>query len=210
MRIRYFLSAALIGMSLCASPAQATHIYLLKGLAGIFSTGLDTLADELKRRGFAATVHAYDDYDTLGPEAAQLARTGKGPIIIIGHSLGADTAFAMAKAMKGAPVALVVLFGPDGNMTVPANVERVLCYVTGDIVLHKAPGFRGSIRKVSTAKDPGINHFNIEKIESLHAKVIAEIAAIAGHHEPSAKPRVAGDKRQAAIDKSKPPVHASQ
>jgi len=178
--IGVFLASMAIGLS--ASPAHATHIYLLKGFANVFSTGLDTLQEKLTKRGYTATVHSYDDYESLGVQAAKLQRDGKGPIIIIGHSLGADTAFSMAEAMKGAPVALVVLFGPDRSMTVPANVARVMSFATGSVTISKARGFKGTIANMSTAGDPSINHFNIEKIDRLHSKVIAEIGAITGHN----------------------------
>ena len=50
------------------------HIYLLRGLAGIFSTGLDILDQKLVQRGFTVTVHGHLDYEELASEAARLQK----------------------------------------------------------------------------------------------------------------------------------------
>ena len=184
MRISLLFSVVLLGLTVLSGNAQASsgHIYLLRGLANIFSTGLDMLDERLVQRGFAATVHNHIDYEALAAEAARLQKTGKGPIIIIGHSLGADAAIFMAEKMKaaGAPVALVVTFGPTMNLTAPSNVSQVINYYTGSTLVTKGPGFRGRISNVNLNAAPDINHLNIEKSNRLHASVISKIQAIAG------------------------------
>ena len=76
-----------------AMAQSRAHVYLLRGLMNIFSLGMDTLSEELNRRGVYATVHGYGDYQALADDAAVKYKAGKeGPIIIIGHSLGADAA----------------------------------------------------------------------------------------------------------------------
>ncbi|MGA6996769.1 MAG: hypothetical protein WBZ22_11020 [Pseudolabrys sp.] len=57
-----------------------------------------------------------------------MQKSGKGPIIIMGHSLGADAAIYMAEKMKtlGASVALIVTFGPTTNLVAPSNVVQVI------------------------------------------------------------------------------------
>ncbi len=63
----------------------------------IFSLGMDTLADELNRRGVYATVDNHAEWQSLADQAAANYKAGKeGPIIIIGHSLGADAVMEMA------------------------------------------------------------------------------------------------------------------
>lgn len=174
------LAAILIFLTAISGTAQPSgHIYLLRGLAGIFSTGLDTLADKLHARGYTATLHSYDDYEALAAEAAR--EKGKGPIVIIGHSLGANAAIFMAEKMKslGVPVALVVTFAPTEALAAPSNVAQLINYDTDGDPVMKGPGFKGSISNVEI-KDFGINHFNVEKIDRLHTQVIARIQAIMG------------------------------
>ena len=121
MRNSWLFALILLGVSVVSGGAQASgHIYLLRGLAGIFSTGLDVLDEKL--------VGYSDFYNSLAQEAARSQKSGKGPIIIIGHSLGADAAIYMAEKMKtlGASVALIVTFGPTTNLVAPSNVAQVI------------------------------------------------------------------------------------
>jgi hypothetical protein len=114
VRKSLLFAAVLLAITALSGRAQASgHVYLLRGLAGIFSTGLNVLDEKLLQRDYNATVHPYDFYNSLAEEAARLQKSGKGPIIM-GHSLGADAAIYMAEKMKtlGAPVALVVTFVP--------------------------------------------------------------------------------------------------
>ena len=123
------------------------------------------LDEKLVQRGYNATVHPHDFYNSLAEEAARLQKSGKGPIIIMGHSLGADAAIYMAEKMKtlGAPVALVVTFGPTTNLVAPSNVHQVINYYTGNTLVSKGPGFRGSISNINLNSAPDTNHMNIEK-----------------------------------------------
>lgn len=178
MRISSLFIALFIGLTAFSGSAQASgHIYLLRGLAGIFSTGLDTLDEKLLQRGYAATIHSHDSYDLLAAEAARLQKSGKGPIIIIGHSLGADAAIFMAEKMKaaGARVALIVTFGPTMNLVAPSNVSQVVNYYTGNTRVTKGPGFKGAISNINLNAAPDINHLNIEKSNRLQASVISKI-----------------------------------
>ena len=73
------------------------HVYLLRGLMNIFSLGMDTLAEKIQRHGIYATVHNHTEWETLAEQAAAAYRAGKeGPIIIVGHSLGADAVMQMS------------------------------------------------------------------------------------------------------------------
>jgi hypothetical protein len=82
------------------------HVYLLRGLMNIFSLGMDTLAEKIQRHGIYATVHNHTEWETLAEQAAAAYRAGKeGPIIIVGHSLGADAVMQMSAYLgrKGVP-----------------------------------------------------------------------------------------------------------
>ena len=154
----------------------------MKGLANVFSTGLDVLDQKLIQRGYSATVHSYLTYEELAAEAARLQKSGKGPIVIMGHSSGADAAISMAEVMKtlGAPVALVVTFGPTINLVAPSNVSQVINYYFGTLPVAKGPGFRGTISNVDLSGDADINHLNVEKSNRLHASVLSKVQTIVG------------------------------
>jgi hypothetical protein len=210
VRVGLRIPAVLICLIVISGNARAAgHVYLLKGLLGVFSTGLITLGDELRRRGYNATVHDSSESDTLAVEAARLQKSGMGPIIIVGHSLGANAAISMAERMKseGASVDLIVTFGPTYDMSVPSNVSRIINYYQSGAIVsgtgRKGPGFHGSISNINLGSESDINHFNIEKIERLHAKVIAAVRSVAGRGHTSS---AAGAEK---IARSAPGVFAS-
>ena len=50
--------------------ASHPHVYLFRGLADVFSTGMDTLADELSKHGVHATSHSHTDWKAIADRAA--------------------------------------------------------------------------------------------------------------------------------------------
>jgi alpha-beta hydrolase superfamily lysophospholipase len=172
-----------------ASPGMAqprAHVYLFRGLADVFSRGMDTLADELNNQGVYATSHSHTDWKPIADKAAADYKAKKeGPIILVGHSLGADAVMEMADYLgdKGVPVALVVPFDGTQSFPVPANVARVVNLTQRDYAyMRPGPGFRGSLSNVDVSSDPDITHLNIDKSPQLHARVISEVLAVVGGH----------------------------
>jgi Thioesterase domain len=162
------------------------HVYLFRGLADIFSTGMDVLTDELNKRGVYATSHSHTDWKPLAAEAAANYKAGKeGPIILIGHSLGADAVMEMADYLgdKGVPVALVMPFDGTQSFSASGNVGRVVNFTQRDYAyMRKGAGFRGTLINVDVSSDPDIGHLNIDKSPRLHARAISEVLAVAAGH----------------------------
>jgi thioesterase domain-containing protein len=149
---------------------------------GVFSYGMDVMVDKCKARGITASAHGHREYTSLASEAAQFAKVQKGRIVIIGHSLGADAAVYMADEMKklGAPVALLVLFGPTVHLPVPSNVRSVVNYYQTTSLLWRGKvtagsGFNGSIKNVNLDSAEDVTHFNIEKLERLPRQAMLHI-----------------------------------
>lgn len=214
--------AALMLVALGSNPGftqSRAHVYLLRGLMNIFSLGMDELAQQLQRRGVNATVDGYSDWQTLADQAAARYRAGtEGPIILIGHSLGADAVMQMADYLdkKGIPVALVVPFDGTQSFQTPANVARLLNLTQRDYAyMTRGPGFHGSLLNVDVSSDPSIDHLNIDKSPRLHARVIGEILSIIGGGRRTAmpkgaKPAVEGRHGRSSSDGAalSAPVHA--
>jgi alpha-beta hydrolase superfamily lysophospholipase len=173
-----------------AQPQVRAHVYLLRGLMNIFSLGMDTLAEQLKRRGVYATVHNYAEWRTLADRAAADYKAGKeAPIILIGHSLGADAVMEMAAYLggKGVPVALVVPFDGTQSFAASDNVARVLNLTQRNYAyMRRGPGFKGTLDNVNVSSDHSIDHINIDKSPRLHARVVAEVLAVVGNHRIAA------------------------
>jgi hypothetical protein len=190
------MTAVVLGSSQGMAQSRA-HVYLFRGLADVFSTGMNTLADELNARGIYATAHSHTDWQSIADKAAADYKSGKeGPIILIGHSLGADAVMEMADYLgdKGVPVALVVPFDGTQSFPAPGNVARVLNFTQRDYAyMRPGPGFRGTLSNIDLSSDPGIGHLNIDEVPQLHARVIAEVLAIVGGRPPAATAERAGN-----------------
>lgn len=179
--------AVLMMVGFGPSPGMAqsrAHVYLLRGLMNIFSLGMDTLAEKIQRHGIYATVHNYSAWQTLADRAAAAYHAGtEGPIILIGHSLGADAVMEMAAYLgtKGVPVALAVPFDGTQSFATPSNVGRLLNLTHADYGhMWRGPGFHGTLANVDVSNDRNIDHLNIDKSARLHAQVIAAILAVVG------------------------------
>ena len=173
------------------------HVYLLRGLLNVFSLGMDTLADELNARGVYATVDNHTSWQSLADQAAARYKAGtEGPIIIIGHSLGADAVMEMSAYLgaKGVPVALAVPFDGTQSFAASGNIQRLLNLTQRSYAyMRRGPSFKGTLVNFDVSSDPSIDHLNIDKSPRLHAKVIGEVLAVVGSHKgvPGATPRAA-------------------
>jgi hypothetical protein len=103
------------------------HVYLLRGLLNVFSLGMDELAARINNAGVAATVDGYTGWPYLADSIVQRYRAGnREPIILMGHSNGADTTILVARRLNesNVPVALIVNFDPISPAAVPPNVRK--------------------------------------------------------------------------------------
>ena len=183
------------------SAAQShTHVYLFRGLADVFSTGMDTLASELGRHGIEASSHSHTDWKTIANSIVADYKAGRvGPIVLVGHSLGADAVMEMADYLgdRSVPVALLVPFDGTQSFPVPANVSRMINFTQRDYArMRPGPGFRGSLTNVDLSGDKDIDHLNIDKVPRLHLRVIDAVQALGGGRQIAApKPAGAGGSR---------------
>jgi len=158
--------------------AAQPRVYLLRGLANIFSLGMDDLAAKLNARGIKATVHSYVDWQALTNMAVNDASSGKRTptqVIIIGHSLGADAAVYMGNAVSatGVPVPLVVTFDPVTPTIASAKIGKVVNYYQAGGSGKAVSGPR--VQNIDLTTSGALSHFNIDKAAELHARVIAMI-----------------------------------
>jgi hypothetical protein len=207
------VTATLLGLlSRSGIAASRPHVYLFRGLADVFSTGMDTLAVELNKQGVYATSHSHTDWKTIADRAAADYKAKKeSPIILIGHSLGADAVMEMADYLgdKGVPVALVVPFDGTQSFPVPGNVARVINFTQRDYAyMRPGPGFRGSLKNVDLSFNHDVGHLNIDKSPELHARVLSEVFAVLGRRPVPSAPIKPGSDRVNSRSGSEVPVTA--
>ena len=181
-RVGAVIALALLwcGSALAAEP----RVLLLRGWFGVFSTGLDGLADELKKKGINAEVEGHLYWSTA--VSAILRERASGtirPLVLVGHSQGANNVIDMARSLDEhkIPVDLLVTLAPFLQYPVPANVLRAVnFYQSGGwgAPLSGDSGFHGKILNVDMADDPTILHISIDKSERVQAQILREIAGL--------------------------------
>ncbi len=174
------------------------RIYLIRGLANVFSQGMDDLGAKLRARGYNATVHEHGAWSTIAAEivANQRATGGRHQAVVIGHSLGANavTDIANAVAQQGGSLALAVAFDPTVRQPLAGGAKRYINLFQSNngwgTSVAAVPGYRGRLENIDLRQEANLTHFNIDKDAGLHNRVIGWIGQAVG------SPR--GNGRQAA------------
>src|SRR2546423_7723282 len=106
---------------------RAGNVYLLRGFIGIWSTGIDRLGVEINQSGVRANVYRCEQWREL---TDTILTTYKGqktfePLVIVGHSWGADHALDLARELEAAhiPIDLIVTLDPVTPPEGPRNVK---------------------------------------------------------------------------------------
>jgi hypothetical protein len=177
--------------------AVEPRVIMLRGWFGVFSTGLDGLSDELKNKGINAVVAGHLYWTTALAEIEKERAAGKyRPIVLIGHSQGANNVIDIARALqqKNIQVELVITLAPFLQYPMPSNVLRAVNFyqspgwgapITGDA------NFHGKIVNVNMKDDPTVLHINIDKSSKVHADIVREILGVsqaAKQQEANIKP----------------------
>lgn len=173
-------------------PAATTpprgRIYLFRGALGpFFSRGMDWLTDKLEHAGFTASVDEFTICRLIAAKAVREYREAPEPIILIGHSMGGYCTIKFSEILQeeNIPVSLVVAIDPAHvTPSVPLNVERFFNIFLSDSVLgggdvKPSPGYQGHYASYDLSLHNEVSHINIEKMEQVHAQLIAKIAQLA-------------------------------
>ncbi len=156
------------------------EIYLLRGLANVFSRGMDALGAKMVRKGLDARVYNHAAWRELADNIILRARRKQVsyPIVIMGHSLGANASANMASYLgdRGVKVSYVVAFDPTVPTRVGKNIGRVINFYLpaedNKNAIRKAPGFKGVLKNIDVRGVRGITHMNVEKDAKFHGQVI--------------------------------------
>ena len=119
------------------------------------------------------------------------------PLVLVGHSYGADDVIRIARELEEAHIGvdLVVTLDPVTPPAVPGNVRLAYNLFESNAIMDHLPFLRGIPLEAEAAGaknvvnvdiradrpdlvEPGLDHFNIEKKEKIHAEVLKEILAV--------------------------------
>lgn len=175
------------------------HVYCMRGWLGIFSTGMDALAVKIDTDlGVAAVSVANEEHYRLRDFILAEKKAGKvnEPLVLLGHSYGADDQIRVAQTLKenGIKVDLMVLIDPVTPPKVPSNVTRVYCIYKSRPLTDMYPWWRGVPVEVANAKktelvnvdlrtaevgfDTDVHHALIDKVPGIHKMCMDEIAKV--------------------------------
>jgi hypothetical protein len=176
--------------------AAGPRVILLRGWFGVFSTGLDSIADHLKAQGIEVEVAGHLYWSTAITEILRERSAGQTRLLVlVGHSQGANNVINIARALQshGVTVDLLVTLSPFLQDSIPANVVKAINF-------YQAPGwgqpvaaergFRGKIENVNLASDLTVTHITIDKNPKVQAEILHEIATLA---------QQAGDPKSTAV-----------
>jgi hypothetical protein len=204
VRIGFSIAIAVgvaIGLSSCSSSGTSTsatslsrtdvsdynytgEVYLLRGLANVFSTGLDQLNGKFRARGVNSKVDNHSLWQAYADDIVSRSKSDSVsyPIVIMGHSLGGNASVQMAKYLgdRGIPVSYVVAFDPTITTSVGPNVTEVVNYyipnkVDGNAtnIVKEEPGSNAEVSNVDV-RPIGVDHFNVEKNPQLQVQVMTK------------------------------------
>jgi hypothetical protein len=170
---------------LWSSAAKAeTRVYLLRGWFGVFSTGLDSLAEELRSKGLKAEAVGHLAWRSTVSEIVKDRAAGKSAsLVLVGHSQGANNVIEMARLLEKEkiPVDLLVTLAPLLQDPVPGNVVRAINYYHspgwGAPVLADA-GFHGKLSNINLGGDVGISHIAMDKSPKIQAEIERAILTV--------------------------------
>lgn len=155
------------------------EIYLLRGFGDIFSAGLDEMGERLAAQGIEAHVDSHTASGAVARDIIADARRGRlGPVILIGHSLGANGAIRIAEQLQkaGIKVDLLVSLAATSPHPVPANVRRAVNYYFkthgwGEPLVAGA-GFHGRLLNKDYSDRAEVGHFNIDKQKAVQNEIL--------------------------------------
>ncbi len=161
-------------------PAIKGEVYTMRGgLGGVFSTGMNELKDTLERDYKIKTA------STVWYKSNQLSKKiikdyhgskHPGPIVLVGHSLGANEQIKVSETLLRAhvPVALLITVETVLPYKIPPNVQAALnLYTPSPVFIPMFTGLKVRAEEpeftsvdnidVSHFKNISVNHFTIDK-----------------------------------------------
>ena len=182
--------------------ARVGRAYLVRGWMGVFSKGLPVLKQRLADHGVEAQVFLETQWHPLADALVDRYRAAPNPepLILIGHSWGADDVLHIARQLDAAnvPVDLIVTLDPVTPPRLPPNVRRCVNLYETNGIFDLLPAFRG----VPIRPDPGaavalhnvdirrdrrdllagdgadLHHWNMDAKPPIQREIVAEVLKV--------------------------------
>lgn len=162
-------------------------VIFMRGGFNVFSNGLDEMAKKLVKRGVKVDVVSHkSEAAVLEKIVSNRKRFGRKPIVLVGHSWGANATIRIAQQLKkkGIRVTYMATFAATNPGKIPSNVRKATNYYFAKDgwgkPVARGPGARGNIKNIDLSKTPGVHHFNIEEFPKLQRQVIRNVLRFIG------------------------------
>ncbi len=176
----------------CHFSPYCGQVHTMLGGLGIFSKGMNTLRHSVDQRFHIPA------YSTIWYNAGHVTRfivnryyqqKKHEPIILIGHSLGANDQIKVARNLNkvGIPVALLITVDPVSQTIVPPNVKKAInFYKTGyvpmfsGLKLRAADPARTAVENINADQlmNIHVNHFTIDKNPVIQEMILEQIKKV--------------------------------
>ncbi|HWV53263.1 alpha/beta hydrolase [Pseudorhodoplanes sp.] len=172
-----------------ATQVDQAQIYLIRGLFGVFSSGMDQMAAQFQAQGYGnVSLWSWTDVDQISNDIIGGHQNGDNAhIILIGHSLGSNAVVQVADrlAQQAIPVDLAVTFDITEGLTVPLNVQRFVNFFQNNGFGRPAiepAGFTGEFANINLSNQASLDHGNIDNAPQLQQYVLQQVYEITHTH----------------------------
>jgi hypothetical protein len=198
-------------------PAPQPRVIVLRGGLGVFSRGLDTLAARCRQEGMMVSVYPYTSWYALADQLSREANDNKRPLVLIGHSFGADSVLAIAGRLEqhNVTVDLAVTLETINPARVPDNVTRTVNLYSGKTAFSRVPLWRGlrlgpnskvveniNLRERPDIAASGTGHGTIDDSPQIHQFVLEQIRKV---QEPTSAEVAATPAAPSTVSRSAAP-----
>lgn len=173
------------------------EVHTMLGGLGLFSTGMKVLRDSVDTQYHIPA--SSDMWYNAGNVSRKIItyyqqHPGSRPIILVGHSLGANEQIKVARNLDkaGIPVDLLVTVDAVSQTRVPGNVKHVMNFykhgyvpmLSGLRVVAINPAqTKVENIDVTALKGVQVNHFTIDKDPAVQAMIMAEVKKVVSHND---------------------------
>jgi pimeloyl-ACP methyl ester carboxylesterase len=111
-------------------PRRVGEVFVFRGFMGIWSRGMDQLTTRLRADGIVTSIFGYNRWADVADEliAAREQTGSRAPVVLIGHSYGADDVLRLAQKLQRSNVRvdLVVTVECVTPPPIPVNVRQAV------------------------------------------------------------------------------------
>ena len=157
-------------------------VVFVRGGFNVFSGGLDALAQKLGKKGVTSRIYRHTQVNQIVRSIRRNQKLyGRRPIILIGHSWGANTILNVARILRDHKlnVRYMVTIAATNPNVAPGNIQKLTNYYFKQNGWGKpvqaVKDFRGVLKNVDMSKDAQVHHFNVDDHPEVHSHIINNV-----------------------------------